>query len=70
MDLADDVVVRDEHVIEEDFAEAGVAAELRDRSHGDAVGLQVEHEVRQSAVALGIRIGAEQPEGALSERRP
>ena len=45
-DFADDVLVGNEHVVEEDFAEPGVTAELRDRPHGDSVGVQIERTQR------------------------
>ena len=66
---ADHVLVGDEDVVEEDLAEPGVAAELGDRTDGDAVGLQVEHEVGQPVVPLRLRVGAEQAECPVAERR-
>ena len=69
MHSADHVVVGDEDVVEEDLAEAGITAELRDRPDGDAVGLQVEHEIGEPTVALSLGIGTEQPESSLAERR-
>ena len=67
---ADDVVVGNEDVVQENLPETGVAAELGDRPHRHAVGLEVEHEVGQPAMALGGRVGSEQPECPVPERCP
>ena len=70
MDGTDDVLVGNEHVVQEDLTETGLTAELLNRSHGDARGLEIEHQVGEALVALRGGIGAEKPESALSERGP
>lgn len=65
---SDDVLVGDEHVVEEDLPETGVPAQLGDRPYGHPVGAEVEHQVGEPAVPLGGRVGAEQSKGAVAER--
>ena len=69
MCFTDDILIRNKHIVEEDLTEAGVTAELFDRPHCDPVGMQVEHQVGQSPVALPLGVGSEQPEAPLPERR-
>src|SRR5699024_12124824 len=61
-------VFGDEDVLEEQFGEAGQSVELVDRSHGHAVGPEVEHEVGQALVTRLVRVGAEQSEALVGER--
>ena len=51
-------------------AKPGLAVELGDRAHRDAVGVEREEEVGEPVVALRLRVGAEQPEAPVRERRP
>ena len=65
--VAEDEVVGHEDVLEEQFGEAGLAVDLGDRPHGHPGGGHVDQEVGEPAVALGVGVGAEQPEAPLGE---
>ena len=75
-DLADDAVVRDEDVIEEDLVEGSVTGELAQRPDVDARCRHVEQEVRDALVAVRPLAGAagahqqDRPVGDLRHRGP
>ena len=66
--LAEHVGVGHEHVVEEHLGEALVAVEALDGAHGDARRREVDEEVGEAAVALGVGVAAEQPEQVRAER--
>ena len=55
-------------LVEEDLGEAGLAVELRDGTHGDALGVEGNEDEREAAMALGFRVGAEDAEHPVRER--
>ena len=61
--LAEHVLVRDAHVVQEDLVEFCFASDLIQRPHLDAWRVHVEHEIREAVVLGNVRVGArdEQP---------
>ena len=71
--LADEIVERHLHVLEEDFVDLVIFVERDDRTHGDARRLHVDQEERDALLLFRGRIGAHEAEhhvGVLAERRP
>ena len=56
------------HIVEEDLGEARVAIKLRNGSHGDARCIERHKDERESFVARGLRIGAENSEAPVGPR--
>src|SRR5207253_11487950 len=66
--LAEGVGHRYPCLLQEDLREAGLAVELRDGAHRDALRVEGHEDEREAAMALGLRIGAEDPEHPVGER--
>ena len=72
-DVAEHGIVADVHVVEEHLGEALVAVEATEAAHRDPRCVEGDEEVGEPMVALGLRIGAEQPKYVGAEgatRRP
>ena len=61
---------RDLDVVEEHLVQVVSTVDRKDRPHRDPRRAQLDEEVGQPPVALGFRVGAEQPEAPFGERPP
>ena len=72
-DLAEDMVVRDADVVEEDLVELGLACDLVERPDLDPLGLHVQQEVGHALVLGLLRVGSgdqHPPPGNMGQRGP
>jgi len=71
--LAEQVLARHAHGVEEHLVELGLAGHLAERAHRDARALHVDEQARDALGAPGLGIGAAEehaPVGVVPERRP
>ena len=71
--VAQQVLLGDDHVVEEELTELGVAGDLRHRAHVDAVGLHVDDQHRDALVLGAVRLRAREnaaPARVLAPRDP
>ena len=69
VDLADDRVGGQAHVVEEDLVELGLAGDLAQAADGDALGVHRQDEHRQALVLVLLGVGARQQQAVGGELR-